>query len=148
MISEPKNLLFPTAKIDFAFSENVREASTNRVIVVRGTREGFLALANLILYFIASLRENFSLNELPFVSSSSISILVKLDNNVVKESGIITSEDETSFRWRISEEKLALIAALSIQPLGYTTEDHRIDHVHVDEGMKREDISIFCEIAK
>ena len=62
MVNEPKNLFFSGAEIYFEFIKNTNDLATDRAIIVRCNREGFLALANVILYYIVHAVDLFKIN--------------------------------------------------------------------------------------
>lgn len=145
----PEIILQKDAFINIEFKEKFPSANADKVILFTGNRSGFFSFANTLLYLLAALKDPFLINEIPFISTKNVSIKVILNNNITKnnieDAGMLTATDSTNFSWVISENNLSLIAGY-IQSLGYIGEEVKIDHLHIDKGISRDGISIYCQV--
>lgn len=147
MIELPAIISAKGAALHVEYLENFSLAHTNKVILIKGNRGGFFVLANAILYLLSELEDQFVLTDLPFIKTKdSVVIKVNIDGCVLKDEmekiGKISSVDNKIFHWKIGENNL-ILAASNIHSLGCID---AIKHTHVDKGVSKEGISIYCAV--
>jgi len=131
-------------RTDFSWSHQ----HTGKVISISGNRQGFLSLANALLFYMEESDDSeFFINDIPFVEMpSGISVKIIIDpvpdNKNVENMGNITTQDEINFVWELPENNFYIVVA-EILSLGLVSQ---IDHLHVDHGVSKDGISIYCEI--
>ena len=146
----PTIILQENARISVGYQENLAEANTKKTIILKGNREGFFALSNSLLYVLASLRDSFLLSDFSFVDSKD-GILVEVVINEYKKAkdleniGELSTQDNKNYKWKVDENNLSVIAG-AIQSLGYKNNEVTIDHLHIDSGVSRDGISVYCVV--
>ncbi len=138
----PTNLILAGSVLRLCHERRKQVNRTPEALVVSGTRNGFLSLANTMLYTINQLDEVLALDELPFISGDAI-FHVRLDESVPHTSAAyppVIRTDSGRFEWTLPEATFLDVVA-SIHSLGYANSE-----VHFDRGVAPTAISLYCVV--
>ena len=137
--SLPNNLIFNNSRLQVVYEQKSKVNKTRSAIIISGTREGFLSLANIIIFLINSLEGEIHLQDISFIKSS-VKCSIKIDNNIELEGGEIHRDDTGVFVWRISEKEIDHVAT-SIHSLGHINSE-----LHLDQNKDLDDFSVYCVV--
>jgi hypothetical protein len=134
----PANLIFEDSSLTILFEEGATVNRTKSSIIIKGTKGGFLSLANAILFFSNDLMDTIHVHLLPFVSSNIV-FSIRYDdslNDIVY--GTVLHIEEKQFIWKLSESEVCKVAA-AIHSLGHINPE-----IHFDEGKAKNEITVYC----
>ena len=135
----PQNILIKDSSLNVYYEDKLVSNHTKSEIVIIGSRNGFLSLANSLIYLINDLELSIPIHKLPFVSSS-IMLTIACDDKYLEQHGDLKKIGEREFIWGLSEDNASLIAT-HIHSLG-----HLNPELHLDDEKKFEDISVYCVV--
>jgi hypothetical protein len=136
----PTILIFGHSRIEIKLAEGENLNSTRDVIVIRGSRSGFLSLANALLFLLNDLVDVMELNDLTYVSGH-VRLTIMVDESVSgKPYGIITRGNQQQFLWRVSESETCRVAS-EIHSLGYINNE-----LHLDQEKDPNEVSVYCVV--
>ena len=78
----PSELIFEESHIEVYFAQDRFLNSTANSVVLKGTRHGFLSLANCLIYLVNALEDEIELCAIPFVRCQ-IDVIIKIDEAVM-----------------------------------------------------------------
>ena len=137
-IQIPSILIFQGARLQITFEDTNPSNRTSREIMIMGNREGFLSLANTLIFCVNDLVDVIPLHEMQFVTSD-FNLLIAVDEANISRGGIV-EPNANGFIWSFSEDALCLTAT-NIHSLGYANPE-----LHLDSDKLFEDISVYCVV--
>lgn len=141
-IKVPDNLILIDSKLHLRLNRDLRVNRTNESLIIIGTRNGFLSLANSLLFAVNMLENDISLSKLPFISCQ-IDFEIQYDDSVNDTNQSyppVVCSNNNSFIWKMGYNKLLDIIA-SIHSLGYVNNE-----IHFDRGVPQDQISVYCAV--
>lgn len=140
VINIPDNLVFPDSKLQLYFEDSVKVNRTCAAVVLKGTRGGFLSLANALIFLQNDLVDTIPFHEFQFIETD-IRLTVKCSTEQGgRLYGFLTCEEAEGYVWKLSEDNLSLVAA-GIHSLGHINPE-----LHFDEGLAEDEISVYCVV--
>lgn len=138
-VTFPEFLIFPKSYITIYFDNKRNFNSTKQSIVIEGSRNGFLSLANLLNVYNVYLYSPIILTEFPFVKSTIV-FEISANNNVSLPNGKVIEDNQSKYIWLLSETSVFVITCL-LHSLGYANNE-----LHLDSDLQPGDISVYCVV--
>ncbi len=134
----PVILEFDDARVRILWETEEKLNCTPSAVVLAGSAGGFLSLANALIYLGNCLVSVIPIHQIGYVSGE-VALTIEVDDDSEDVSvGKLVQVGPAEFVWRLSETGLDVVSA-AIHSLGY-----RNNHLHLDDGMEEDDISVFC----
>jgi len=141
----PDNLIYKDSRIQVSLDQGSQYNRTAKALVISGTRNGFLSLANSLLFAVNELEEVIAVGELPFVSAD-VDFRIHINDSTEKLAKQyphppVTCSSTKSYVWDLGEGVFFDLVA-GIHSLGYCNNE-----IHFDRGMPMDKISVYCVVS-
>jgi len=135
-------LIFNNSKIRISFKKDFNQNTTKDSILIEGNRNGFLSMANLLLYFNNELTEDILLHDIPFVDSHFPFIVNIKDEEGTKLFDAEVVNHNNSYYWMMDEINFCQTCS-SFHSLGTINAE-----IHFDDGIVNKDaISVYAVVS-
>ncbi len=143
----PPILIFPDSRLKIYYETKIQVNQTYSAIVIVGTRNGFLSLANSLLYLGAELEDDIDISQFYFIHSDC-KLIIKDSfspwdfylGESIRDMPVKKDENKLSFVWEMGEYQYNSICT-SIHSLGNSNPE-----IHFDSGLDKNDISVYCVV--
>ena len=143
----PEIFIFSDSKIKIDYETKVKVNKTETAIVIEGNKNGFLSLANFLIYssndgdhphYNLARESQILVHKFPFVESDLELIVSYWEDNLMPEISRIQKIGAKKFIWEMSEITIDIYAS-GMHGLAYAFAEN-----HLDRDMKADDISVYC----
>lgn len=134
----PDPLVFEGSRLKVYFEDQVQVNKTTVAIVIMGSPNGFLSLANSLIYMLNDLKRSIPINEFPFVHGKVKLTIERDSKNITGLYGRVAEMEPGHFIWRLTEANIGHLAT-RVHSLGHLNLE-----LHLDYEMSPDDISVYC----
>ena len=145
----PEIFIFPNSKIEIDYETKVKVNQTKTAIIIEGNKNGFLSLANFLIYssnngghpqYNLPGDGQIYVHRFPFVKSDLELIISYWEDDMMPEVSKVQKIDAHKFIWKMSEITFDIYAN-GMHGLAYIFAENHLDH-----GMEEDDISVYCVV--